>query len=448
MRLPEEKIKQAILHPELPVRIQALQYFSRPFCEDTTIMPLVIQVVEKYGRKSSLRFINEAVSLPQTESTIQWCMEELQQNFAHQDENQDDYLYASAISNVLAHADPLLTRTRKSEILGLPGFLPEFGSALSERAHLHSKDSETLWNKLRDFCEQENATQYLSEMDLPHANRIVEALGRGGDIVADQVLMMLNENIDYSENSSKALMQGFVLRLAGELRLTAAVPSLIEALKEDDDWFNEECQRALIRIGGGDVAKALTAEFSTAEWHFRLYGSSVLEQLHTDLAIRKCIDLFEEETDETIITHLGQAALSHFSTEAIDPVRQFICTSEIDPEILDLRESLVSVCTVLEIKFPEFEEWKKDNEEAEALRKKLYQEKYGSFFGVSDDSILDLIADTDAPDADTLTQPAYVPNTIIRQDARIGRNDPCPCGSGKKYKKCCLKNSNETSRLN
>jgi uncharacterized protein YecA (UPF0149 family) len=24
--------------------------------------------------------------------------------------------------------------------------------------------------------------------------------------------------------------------------------------------------------------------------------------------------------------------------------------------------------------------------------------------------------------------------------ARIGRNDPCPCGSGKKYKKCCLMN--------
>jgi uncharacterized protein YecA (UPF0149 family) len=21
----------------------------------------------------------------------------------------------------------------------------------------------------------------------------------------------------------------------------------------------------------------------------------------------------------------------------------------------------------------------------------------------------------------------------------IGRNDPCPCGSGKKYKKCCMK---------
>ncbi len=26
----------------------------------------------------------------------------------------------------------------------------------------------------------------------------------------------------------------------------------------------------------------------------------------------------------------------------------------------------------------------------------------------------------------------------IRKTNKIGRNDPCPCGSGKKYKKCCL----------
>jgi len=25
----------------------------------------------------------------------------------------------------------------------------------------------------------------------------------------------------------------------------------------------------------------------------------------------------------------------------------------------------------------------------------------------------------------------------VKRDERIGRNDPCPCGSGKKYKKCC-----------
>lgn len=28
--------------------------------------------------------------------------------------------------------------------------------------------------------------------------------------------------------------------------------------------------------------------------------------------------------------------------------------------------------------------------------------------------------------------------TVVKE-AKIGRNDPCPCGSGKKYKKCCGK---------
>ena len=28
--------------------------------------------------------------------------------------------------------------------------------------------------------------------------------------------------------------------------------------------------------------------------------------------------------------------------------------------------------------------------------------------------------------------------TMVRQGPKVGRNDPCPCGSGKKHKKCCL----------
>jgi len=27
--------------------------------------------------------------------------------------------------------------------------------------------------------------------------------------------------------------------------------------------------------------------------------------------------------------------------------------------------------------------------------------------------------------------------TVRRETPKVGRNDPCPCGSGKKYKKCC-----------
>jgi preprotein translocase subunit SecA len=26
---------------------------------------------------------------------------------------------------------------------------------------------------------------------------------------------------------------------------------------------------------------------------------------------------------------------------------------------------------------------------------------------------------------------------VVRSGERVGPNEPCPCGSGKKYKKCC-----------
>ncbi|MBA3472767.1 MAG: SEC-C domain-containing protein [Rubrobacter sp.] len=29
------------------------------------------------------------------------------------------------------------------------------------------------------------------------------------------------------------------------------------------------------------------------------------------------------------------------------------------------------------------------------------------------------------------------PLTPSRNPVKVGRNDPCPCGSGRKYKKCC-----------
>jgi len=30
------------------------------------------------------------------------------------------------------------------------------------------------------------------------------------------------------------------------------------------------------------------------------------------------------------------------------------------------------------------------------------------------------------------------PKPFVNSSPKIGRNDACPCGSGKKYKKCCL----------
>jgi len=38
--------------------------------------------------------------------------------------------------------------------------------------------------------------------------------------------------------------------------------------------------------------------------------------------------------------------------------------------------------------------------------------------------------------AEGVSVPKAKPETFVRQDKKVGRNDPCPCGSGKKFKQC------------
>lgn len=66
------------------------------------------------------------------------------------------------------------------------------------------------------------------------------------------------------------------------------------------------------------------------------------------------------------------------------------------------------------------------------------------------------VSDKDVANAVSNTAPINIqPNfrktrTFIRTyNKKVGRNDPCPCGSGKKFKNCCLGNSdyNETREL-
>jgi hypothetical protein len=48
---------------------------------------------------------------------------------------------------------------------------------------------------------------------------------------------------------------------------------------------------------------------------------------------------------------------------------------------------------------------------------------------------VDAVIDLPSPDR------VHSGSTLVREAPRVGRNDPCPCGSGKKHKKCCLSES-------
>ena len=67
----------------------------------------------------------------------------------------------------------------------------------------------------------------------------------------------------------------------------------------------------------------------------------------------------------------------------------------------------------------------------EKLYKNMVDAKADWLYGLP---MWDNIFDEDKKKA--LYREAKKANTIVK-GPKIGRNDPCPCGSGKKYKKCC-----------
>ena len=120
MRTPESKIKEAILHPEEEIREKALHYFSHANCEDESIMPLVIQAVEKYGREIAFHILRDAEWLPQTEATVDWLIGELQRHYDLSDKTQENHCIAVAWA-LLRAPQPILWK-RFNEIFTAPRF--------------------------------------------------------------------------------------------------------------------------------------------------------------------------------------------------------------------------------------------------------------------------------------------------------------------------------------
>ena len=131
MRLSEDKIKRAILHPEKEIRDTAIRYFYSATNADPALMPLAIESLEKYGRAKAFTFTHYLNVLPQTEQTIEWVIAELGRKYPG--EAVEGYFYFLNLSRLLCHADVRLVARRAAEIVHAPGFDAKERLAFRER---------------------------------------------------------------------------------------------------------------------------------------------------------------------------------------------------------------------------------------------------------------------------------------------------------------------------
>jgi hypothetical protein len=439
VRLSEAKIKEAILHPDIELRDRATSYFAKSSSADLSIMPLVIKAVDTYGRQNdAYRLIGASRDLPQSAETVAWVIDELNDESCDKYEN-----YAYNLSMVLVEADPALLLPRESDILEARHFLAGLRDRITKRLLMLSWDEATCWQELEEFCEEGKDKQYVNEINLSYANLIVEALARYGQECELKVRDWLAVRVDdYSHHPMKWL-EPLVVRLAGHAHLETTIPQIIAKLHEDADLLNEECAAALTSIGTPAVLHAIAEAFPTAEHHFRIYASGPLENIHSDLAVETCLNLFEQEKDEHIRGELAHALLSQFAQEGIAIARQLLVGRELDFDGKGLRNYLLETCTLMGERFPEYEEWQATEKAEQEAHWKRVKELEGDPEGLLLFA-LEKLTDKKAADMPK-TSPALPPMPRISLPSksasrqRVGRNDPCPCGSGKKFKNCCMK---------
>jgi len=297
-------------------------------------------------------------------------------------------------------------------------------------------DGDRLWRELADRCEAAEIEQAEYAKGWDQIEMVVDALGRQGDRHAERTLDVLARRFDDPETTSTrdVWLLCAAVRLAGDLRLNAAAEHVVAHMQYDWELLDTEAKRALTRIGTDDVIRAVAAAYNPADTSgktgFKIYAGDPLGNIHTDLALETSLRLFEAEVKYGEKDFLAIAVVSHLSAEG---TRRVLAAIEANDVGREAEAHIPGVCTMLGIESPVVDRLRREEKEWVARRKRE-QTRWEADQAVMRSNAARPPAKPSAFDLPPLSQPLSVQG----KTAPAGRNDPCPCGSGKKFKKCCL----------
>ena len=440
MRFAEAGIRDAILHPDPDIRDRALAYFTRPGTQDSSLMPLVIQAVETFGRETQgYRLIGAARSLPQTEETLAWVIQELNAEATGNYEN-----YAYNLTTLLIETNANLLLPHQNTILQARYFSDHAEALLIERLQMLSWDFATCWQKFEEFGEDTKAQLSAKGVRLDYAELLVEALARFGSQCEEKLIPLLAQTVTNESCDPLMWLEPLTVQLAGRTKLSSAIPFIISKLMADSsDVLNEDCAEALMKIGTPAVLEAVASAFPTASDHFRIYADGALANIHTDLAVEKCVQLLARETDHAIRRNLASALLCQFASEGIEAARQLLLGRELDFSDTSLLHELLATCIITGWRFPEYDQWLADATARRAKHRQTMEALQDNPRGMVIYALKTILGPnaTPVPAKKPTQQPPpriiLPPKPVTK--SHTGRNDPCPCKSGKKFKNCCMR---------
>jgi uncharacterized protein YchJ len=325
-------------------------------------------------------------------------------------------LNEEAIQTLINHIPKMDASNRQLALSLLNQIQPELALKYKDSlSNYLTEDMWTLYELLVNGTEEEVYSEYGELVNvLEHADSFPHDVF----VKAKQVAARIVKNGWVTENEIDAVLQGELnepwisfngilnVYMIGLLKLERFIPILASLLDRDDDVLLDEVSVALIRFQSDEVVKNVKPYLLKDE--SIIFAASVIENIKTDLAIEALREAYlqVEELDSQDL--LVEALCHQFSEKALPEISQHMEKEEFSG-LTDIEQTAYSYYSILGLEHPDREEWRKAAMESE----------------------LDFRKDSD--------QGSFLQNVSVRNETKVGRNDPCPCGSGKKYKKCCGK---------
>jgi len=198
---------------------------------------------------------------------------------------------------------------------------------------------------------------------------------------------------------------GLELRLRTDFAIDLPIAQWI---KDDDKLYEEKIRERII--------SEIEASYAHKE---ELAGHEVLRQFEKSVMLQTLDNLWKEHL--AAMDHLRQGIhLRGYAQK--NPKQEYKREAfELFTQMLEaLKQQVVSVLCRIQVQEPDVDAIEEQRRQSDATQVRTYSHEESN-----------ALAEEEAESVD-----GQAVEPFVRDSAKIGRNDPCPCGSGKKYKHC------------
>jgi len=262
---------------------------------------------------------------------------------------------------------------------------------------------------------------------------LIQALKNAGPSFPKQIqkkikhMEPISELNDILTNNLTTWGDIWTVRMMGRIGNEKFIHSLLRVLRDSDsmDYIYDDAIRAMNAMdeSADDIILAAIKNGETGDWE----SFSVLKYLPYAEAYDLALQKWQDENNDMDSYEMFSSCLRGIADPRGIKQLQYIYNHENDAIYIGNDLECLSIIHNVDIpELPNIHRKRKEQKERQAAREKELNEIASNFKKAEKQK---------SPEKNAKVV------TYVRDTPKVGRNEPCPCGSGKKYKKCCLNKS-------